>query len=70
VLHAFQAAMHDNETFATMFEEVAAAGIKGCHGTSRALSIQERITGIRDHVAQARKTSEDLLRHFRREGSR
>jgi len=70
MLHAFQAAMHDNETFETMIQEVAAAGIKGCHGTSRALNIQERITSIRDHVLQARRRSEDLVRHFRREGGR
>ncbi|MBN2491502.1 MAG: protein kinase [Planctomycetes bacterium] len=69
LLHAAQASMQEGETFVSLLEEVAAAAIPGGHGTSRAVHIQERLAGVRDHVLAAARRSEEILRLFRRESS-
>jgi len=67
MLYAFQAAMSEEESIEELIQEVAAVGIQGCHGSSRALNIQERITGIRDHVENTKRLSDDILRLFSQE---
>ena len=70
IWHAFQAVMHESETFPGLVRDVAVAGFKGCHGTQRARNLQERIAGVGDHVGNALRHSADILRLVRRKGIR
>ncbi len=66
MLYAFQAAMDEEESFERLVQETAAAGTNSGHASRPAQDIQERISGIHDHVESTRKRSEDVLRLIRR----
>lgn len=70
MLYAFQAAMDEEESFESLIQKTAAAGTSSCHTTRPAQDIQERISGIHDHVESTRKRSEDVLRLIRRREAR